>query len=178
MEPLSPQQLADEGQAEYKKAQYLSAARLYKAAADGYSARGEAIMAAEMANNCSVAYLKAGEAELALESAQSTDQLFETNGDRLRQAMAIGNQAAALEELKRFDEAEAGYLKSAELLNSIGEFELRAYVLQSLSSVQMRQGRYLEAYATMNAGVMGIKKPDLTQRILKSLMQVPFKFLK
>lgn len=178
MDTLNPQQLADEGQAEYSKGEYLSAARLYKAAADGFLASGNELVAAEMANNCSVAFLKGGNAEAALEAVMGTDIVFVNKGDILRQAMAIGNQAAALEKLKRLDEALSAYEKSAELLEEAGEFELRAYVLQSISSLQLRKGHYLEAYAKMLDGVMGLDKPDFKQRLLKSLMQVPFKFLK
>lgn len=177
MDTLNPQQLADEGQAEYSKGEYLSAARLYKAAADGLAA-GNEMVAAEMANNCSVAFLKGGNAEAALDAVLDTESVFINNGDILRQAMAIGNQAAALEKLKRVDEALAAYEKSAELLKEAGEFELRAYVFQSMSSLQLRKGEYLDAYAKMLDGVMGLDKPDLKQKLLKSLMQIPFKFLR
>jgi len=178
METLQPQQLAAEGQAEYKQGKYLSAAMLFKAAADGFLARGDELQAAEMANNCSVAYLKAGEAKSALEAAAGTDQIFFSRGDYKRQAMALGNQAAALEQLKRLDEAISAYTRSAELFNNLGEYELRAYVLQSLSALKLRKGRYLEAYATMRAGVMGVNKPSLQQKLLKVLVDIPFKFLK
>jgi tetratricopeptide (TPR) repeat protein len=178
METFNPQQLADEGQAEYKKGEYLSAARLYKAAADSYLTSGEELLAAEMANNCSVAFLKGGNAESALEAAMGTDTVFATKGDSLRQAMAIGNQAAAMENLKQLDKAVSAYEKSAELFKELGEFELRAYVLQSISSIQLRRGQYLEAYATMGEGIMGLDKPNLQQRLLKSLMKLPFKFIR
>jgi tetratricopeptide (TPR) repeat protein len=177
METFNPQQLADEGQAEYMKAEYLSAARLFKAAADGFLTSGDELLAAEMANNCSVAFLKGGNAESALEAVMDTDRIFAAKGDTLREAMAIGNQAAALEKLKKLDQAVIAYEKSAELFKGLGESELRAYVLQSISSLQLGRGRYLEAYATMREGVMGLDKPDLKQRLLKSLMQIPFKFL-
>jgi tetratricopeptide (TPR) repeat protein len=178
METLNAQQLADEGQAEYKRGDYLSAARLFKAAADGFLAREEELLAAEMANNCSVAYLKAGDANAALEQVIGSELIFACNGDIKRQAMAIGNRAAALEGLKRLDEALAAYEESAELFKNAGEFELRAYVYQSISALQLRRGHYLEAYAVMRAGVMGVKEPNLTQQLLKTLMDVPFKFLR
>ena len=178
METLNPQQLADEGQAAYSKAEYQSAARLYKAAADGFLATGNEFVAAEMANNCSVAFLKGGNAEAALEAVMGTDIVFVNKGDTLRQAMAIGNQAAALEKLKRVDEAVTAYEKSAELLKEAGELELRAYVLQAISALQLRKGQYLEAYGKMLDGVMGLDKPNFKQRLLKTLMQIPFKFLK
>jgi tetratricopeptide (TPR) repeat protein len=178
METLTPQQLAEEGQAEYNKGEYLSAARLYKAAADGLLWMGDELSAAEMANNSSVAFLKGGDANSALDAVNGTDKIFALKGDFKLQAMAIGNRAAVLEEMNQLDEAIISYEQSAELFNQIGEYEMRAYVCQAISSLLMKRGRYLEAYATMRAGVMGVKEPNLTQRLLKSLMDVPFKFMK
>lgn len=178
MDVITPSQLADEAQAEYNRGEYLSAAKLFKAAADGYLSTGDELLAAEMANNCSVAYLKGGNAASALEVVKSTDAVFALKGDFLRQAMALGNQAAALEGLKQLDQAIVLYGQSADLLKQLGETELRAYVLQSISSIQLRRGQYLEAYGTMGEGIMGLDKPDLKQRLLKSLMQLPFKFIR
>jgi len=178
METLNPQQLADEGRAEYQKREYLSAARLYQAAAEGFVASGDELKAAEMANNCSIAYLKGGNARAALEAATGTEVVFASKADRKQQAMALGNQAAALEKLKREDEAMTAYEKSAVLLKEVGEFELRAYALQAISSLHLRKRHYLEAYATMREGIMGLKKPNFKQRLLKSLIQIPYNFLK
>ena len=178
MEIINPQQLADEGQAEYNKGEYQSAAHYYKAAADGYLSAGDDLLAAEMSNNCSVAFLKCGNADSALKAVLDTDKIFATHGDTLRQAMALGNQAAALEGLKQLDQAVIVYGESAELLKGLGESELRAYVLQAISTIQLRRGQYLEAYATMGEGVMGLDKPNFKQKLLKSLMQLPFKFIK
>jgi hypothetical protein len=55
---------------------------------------------------------------------------------------------------------------------------MRAHVLQSLSKLQLKSGRQIEALATMEAGLEGFKKPTLKQRILKKLLQMPFRFLK
>jgi tetratricopeptide (TPR) repeat protein len=178
METLIPQQLAEEGQAEYQKKEYRSAARLFKAAADGFLTAGDNLEAAHMANDCSVAYLQAGDAQSALEAVAGTAQIFALNGAIKQQAMALGNQAAALENLHRLDEAFQLYQKSAGLLDEIGESDLRAYVLQSISSIQLRNRRFLEAYATMRAGVMGIRKPTFKQRVLKALIQIPYKLIR
>lgn len=177
MDTLTPQQLCQEGHAEYNKGEYLSAARLFKAAADGFLLAGDELAAAEMANNSSVAYLKIGEANIALEAVSGTEQVFAANGDIKRQAMAVGNQAAALESLNRIEEAMTAYEQSAALFNQAGEYELRAYVCQSISALLMKRGRYLEAYATMRAGVMGVKEPNLSQKLIKTLMDIPMKFL-
>jgi tetratricopeptide (TPR) repeat protein len=177
IDALSPTQLGDEGQAAYQKGDYQSAARLFQAAADGFSSTADELSAAEMANNCSVALLKAGDAKGAFEAVQGTETVFALAGDTLRQGMAIGNQGAALDKLNRIEDAAAAYERSAELLKQAGEAELRAYVLQSLSALQLRSGHQLEAYATMLAGVKGIKKPNLQQKVIKALMEIPFKFL-
>jgi tetratricopeptide (TPR) repeat protein len=178
METLTPRQLAEEGRAEYQNKAYLSAAKLYQAAAEGFKASGDEIMVAEMANNSSVAYLKGGEAAKAFEMVDGTEKVFEAKGNVRLQAIAIGNQAAALEKLKRLDEARQAYEKSAELLNEAGEFELRAYAMQAISLLQLRKRRYLEAYATLRAGIMAVKEPNLKQRLLKSLIQIPYHFIR
>ena len=63
------------------------------------------LLAAEMSNNESVALLQAGQPGRALEAARGTDALFASASDPKRQAMALGNQAAALDALGRSDEA-------------------------------------------------------------------------
>lgn len=175
MELHTPDQLAQEGKDAYQAGEVLRAADLFNAAAEGYSAQGDTLMAAEMANNRGVALLQANEAQAALDAVSGTDKVFEEVGDRLRLAMALGNQGAALDALKRLDEAERAYLRSAELLKELGEHDLRAPVMKSLSALQMRTGRQLEALATMQAGVEGMERPNLRQRILKKLLRIPFK---
>jgi len=178
METLTPQQLAEEAQAEYKAGQFRSAASLFKAAADGFSSIGDELSAAEMNNNSSVAFLRAGDAMSALDATTGTTEVFASAGDRKRQALAIGNRAAALEKLHRPDEAMINYEESARLLGEVEEWELRAHVLQSISSMQMKRGRFLEAYATLRSGILRIEKPNLQQRILKSLVNIPYRLLK
>ncbi len=178
METLSPKQLAEQGRAEYRKGEYLSAAKFYKAAAEGFFVAGDELDAAEMRNNCSGAWLKAGHAQAALDAASGTEQVFERTGSLRQQAVAIGNQAAALDKLKRWDEARFLYIKSAELFKQAGEDDLRAYVMQALSMLELRKRHYLEAYASLRAGIMGVKKPNLKQRLVKSLLQIPHLFIK
>ncbi len=178
METLHPQQLAVEGQAEYQKKEYLSAAKLYQAAAGGFKAAGDTIKAAQLMNDCSVAYFKSGNAAAALEAATGTDEVLASSGDKKLQAMALGNQAAALEKLNRLDEAMEKYEYSSRLLAEAGESELRLYVMQSISAIQLRKRHFLEAFAAMHAGIMGVKKPTFKQKLLKSLIQIPFKLVR
>lgn len=173
---LQPQELAKEGDSAYKKGDYINSAEAYRAAAEAFRMSGDELLAAQMLNNCSVAYLQADDAQRALEAVEGTSDIFESMGDLHHQAMAIGNRAAALEELEHFDEAEQLYLESAKILREIGEYKDRLHVMQSLSAMQLKMGRRLEAYASMYAAVKPIEHPNPRQRLLKALMEIPMRF--
>jgi tetratricopeptide (TPR) repeat protein len=174
---LNPTQMAAEAKAAYDRGEYESAASIYQAAVQAYQAVGEPLMAAEMVNNSSVAWLQSGAAEKALEVVVGTDAVFAEAGDIRRQAMALGNRASALEALKRLDEAMALYQQSADLLQQAGLGELRAYVMQAISKIQFRTGRQFEALASMQAGLEGIPNPSLKQRFLRRLLRLPLRNL-
>ncbi len=176
-EILSPKQITKEAQSAYKVGNYAAAAQSFEAARQGYLSANEIVMAAEMANNCSVALLQGGDKEGALRAVEGTEKIFFEAGDRKLQAMALGNQAAALEELGRLAEAEQAYWKSAEILKEIGEKELRLSVMQSISALQLRTGRQLQAVASMHAGVANIEKPTPKQRFLKRILEIPMQML-
>jgi tetratricopeptide (TPR) repeat protein len=170
-------QLAEKAQKAYQKGKYLEAAESYQLAVAGHQALNDQLMAAEMANNLSVSLLKAGDAPLALDAVLGTEEIFEHAGDMVKQAMAIGNRAAALEALDRLDEAETAYLQSADLLKESGETELYTFVMQSLSALQIRQGKQIEGIINMRAGLERVENPSLGQRILQKLLKLPFKFI-
>lgn len=174
---LTHQQLAKEGQAAYKRKDYLAAAHAFEAAAGSLAATGNRLEAAEMANNCSVAFLQAGDGEAALMAVMGTEVIFSEAGDILRQAVATGNRAAALEAIGWLEEAAMAYQESADLLKKSGETELRVQVMQALSKVHLRLGQRLEALATMQSSLEGIKHPTAKQRLVKKMLQAPFKML-
>jgi tetratricopeptide (TPR) repeat protein len=177
-EILDLQQLAEEGKAAYKLGDYERAARAFQAASQGYKTSKESINAAEMANNASVAFLKAGDAQAALQVVEGTAEVFAAEADIRRQAMALGNLGAAYEGVKRYPEAEEAYQQSADLLKQVGEDQLRLNVMQSLSNLQMRTGKHLQALSSMQAGIEDVNRPSPKQRILKKLLDVPFKLMK
>ena len=135
----SPKKMEKRGKSAFQRGDYLAAAKEFEAARQVYAEAGDAVMAAEMANNCSVAYLQADEPEKALQAAEGTADVFADAGDQVKQGMAVGNCAAALEELGQTDEAIEAYLLSAELLEDSGEDQLRANVMQALSQLQFQE---------------------------------------
>jgi tetratricopeptide (TPR) repeat protein len=173
----SPHTLAREGKAVYQKGDFLSAAHIFEAAQRGYLIQGDRLNAAEMANNCSVAYLQAGEGLAALEAVEGTAEIFAEFDDLRRQAMALGNLASALEAVDRVEEAAEAYQQSADILAQSNEDQLRANVLHSLSVLQFRMGKQLQALASMQSGLEGVKHPTPKQTVLKKLVSIPVDML-
>ncbi len=164
--------------AAYENGDYLEAARLYNEASDVFTAAQDQSSAAEMRNNRSVALLKGGDAGGALKAAEGTETVFLQAGDNVRAAMACGNQAAALEELGKNKPALELYEKSSELLKGTGNDDLRIYVLQNISALQLKTGGHLQSMASMQAALD--LKPRLTvkERLLNRLLKVPFRMLR
>jgi tetratricopeptide (TPR) repeat protein len=174
MEALTNVQLADQGKQAYRTGRYVEAGRYYHAAAEACRDAGKPLEAAENLNNSGVAYLQGGETAAALAEIQDTPAAFAALGDTRRQAMALGNLGAALEACGRLDEAAECYRQSAQMLYQAGEQELALHAVQSLSALQLRTGKQLQALATMQAGVEKLEKPSPKHRLLKSLLRIPF----
>ena len=167
-----------QAQQAYKSGKFDEAAVLFQQAAKAYADAGDTLKAAEMSNNRSVALLQCGNGQAALEAAEGTDQVFARSADIHRQALALGNQAAALEALNRLDESLARYRQSSELLKQAGDQENRAAVLKSISALQIRTGHQLEALASMDAALENQKKLSLQERLLKKLLDVPMRMMR
>jgi tetratricopeptide (TPR) repeat protein len=161
----------------FQSGDYKNAIRGFLEAQEYFLNSNNEIMAAEMANNLSVAYLQDGQKKNALEIVEGTNLIFEQAGDTLRQALALGNLAAALEAMKRFPEAEDAYQKSAELFGQCNEKEYQSTVLKSLSALHIRQGKQLKSIFSMQQSLEHQPKPSLKDRLLKHFLKLPFKFL-
>jgi tetratricopeptide (TPR) repeat protein len=125
-----------------------------------------------MKNNLSVALLQAGKPREALEAALGTDQVFAEANDLKRQAMALGNQAAALEALKRYDEAIVCYEKSASLFSQADEGDMQAMVMKSAAALKLKSGKITDSAFKMMGALEAKQKPTLFERILKFLIRM------
>jgi tetratricopeptide (TPR) repeat protein len=177
LEILSPKELAQSGENQYRNGQYEEAAASYEKAIQSYTTAGDTLMAAEMANNRSVALLQGGHAQQAYEACLGSDQLFEKAGDNRRRAIALGNQAAALDGMGKKDAALQLYEQCAELLKNENQPEMRSAVLKSISALQLRSGKQMEAIASMDAAIAQKKNLSLRERLLKHLIKLPFRLL-
>ncbi len=177
-ETLTPQQLDKEGQTAFRAGRFSEAAAAFERAVAGFTAAGDALGAAEAANNRSVALLKAGDAAGALQAATGTEAVFAAAGDPKRQGMACANQAAALEALNRPEEALEWYGRSSDLLKQAGEKEFRAIVLESITNLQLRTGKQLQALASMDAALENKPRLSFKDRLLKKLLKTPLDMLR
>ncbi len=175
MDQISPTALADKGKQEYERGNYLAAADLFLQAAQAYASVQDDLNAAEMKNNESVALLQAGKAQNAFDAADGTEAVFEKAGDRKRQGIAISNRAAALEGLRRWDEALAEYDRAATLFEEIGEGDMHSIVRKAAANINLKRGRITDSQMDVFDSLRLVKKPTLTQRIMKFLMRIGFR---
>jgi tetratricopeptide (TPR) repeat protein len=163
--------LTNEGKQAFEAGQYESAAGMFESAAAGYASLDDKLNAAELKNDLSVALLKQGRGQAALDAVLGTEQVFAGAGDLKRQAMALGNRAAALEALKRWDEALTAYEQSGELFAQAGEGDLRAMVLKSAAAIKLRTGKITDSAFKMIGSLEAKEKPSIFERLLKSILR-------
>lgn len=166
-----PAQLEAQGKRAFADKKFTDAAEFFRQAAQEYASGNNAVMAAEMMNNQSVALLQAGKPQESLSAAQGTEKVFESAGDVKRQAMALGNIAAALEGIHSYDEAVDAYEKSAELFRQVNEGDLRAMVMKSAAAVKLKSGKVTESAFKMMGSLDAKKTPGIFERILKFFLR-------
>jgi len=174
LENLDPSALAEQGRQEYEKGNHASAADLFLQAAQAYKNVGDELNASEMMNNQSVALLQAGKAKEALEATDGTEKIFEDAGDLRRKGIAVGNRAAALEGLKKFDEALAEYERAAFILEEAGEGDMHSIVRKAAANLNLKRGRVSAAQMDVYDSLRLVEKPNLTQRFMKFLKRIGF----
>jgi tetratricopeptide (TPR) repeat protein len=162
----------------YKSKRYSEAAKYYREAADLSAQAGNSIRQAELMNNVSVSLVQAGNAQAGLEASLGTERVFAEAGDIHSQALALGNQAAALEALNKLDEALERYIQCNDLLKQTGDEATRSFVLKSISTLQLRTGHQFEALAYMEAALDRTDKLSTQEKILKNLLKVPMNMVR
>lgn len=172
MDQLSLTTLADKGKQEYEKGNYLAAADLFSQAAQAYAAAQDELNAAEMKNNQSVALLQAGKIKEALQATDGTEQIFRKAKDIKRQGIAVSNRAAALEGLKKWDEALTEYDRAASLFEQASEGDMHSMVRKAAANINLKRGRITDSQMDVFDSLRLVEKPTWTQRIMKFLMRV------
>ena len=165
-------QMLQSAQEAFTKKDYPRAVAIFQQILESIDAAQQPVAHAEARNNLSVALLKSGRFSEAYEQALGTDSVFAQNGDILKQAMALGNTAAALAELHRYDEALEIYQQASELFKQAGDEDTRSYVLSEISALQIRRGKGIESMFAMDRALNSREKLTLSQRFLKGVMKI------
>ena len=172
MESINPITLAEDGKTEYAKNNFKAAAGLFAQAAQAYASTQDELNAAEMKNNESVALLQAGNAKGALQATDGTEAVFQKAGDIKRQGIAVSNRAAALEGLKKWQEALAEYDRAAALFEQAGEGDMHSIVRKAAANINLKRGKLVNSQMDVYDSLRLVEKPTLTQRILKFLIRL------
>jgi len=168
----NPITFAEKGKREYGNGNYAAAADLFSQAAQAYALVQDELNAAEMKNNQSVALLQAGKAEEALRATEGTEEVFRNAGDLRRQGVAAGNRAAALEGLKKWNEALAEYDRAAALFEQAGAGDMHSVVRKAAANLNLKRGRITASQLDVYDSLRLVEKPTLTQRIMKFLIRI------
>lgn len=174
MENNDPIQYVEQGKDEYAKGNHIAAADLFAQAAQAYTDIQDELNAAEMKNNQSVALLQAGKAEDALHATDGTEEIFQKAGDIKRQGIAVGNRAAALEGLKKYQDAIAEYERAASMLEQAGEGDMHSVVRKAAANLHLKHGHISAAQMDVYDSLRLVEKPNFTQRILKFFKRIGF----
>ena len=172
METINPDSLAEHGKQEYAKNNFKAAAGLFAQAAQAYRSMQDDLNAAEMKNNESVALLQAGKAKEAFQATDGTEAIFQKAGDLKRQGIAVSNRAAALEGLKKWQEALAEYDRAASLFEQAGEGDMHSIVRKAAANINLKRGHIVNSQMDVYDSLRLVEKPTLTQRIMKFLMKI------
>jgi len=172
MNTPNPTVLVGQGKQEFERGNFIAAADLFSQATQAYINADDALNAAEMKNNQSVALLQAGKPKEALQATDGTEEIFQKAGDLKRQGIAIANRAAALEGLKKSDEALAEYDRAASIFEQAGEGDMHSIVRKASANLNLKRGRITDSQMDAYDSVRLVEKPSLSQRMMKFLMRI------
>jgi tetratricopeptide (TPR) repeat protein len=175
MDTVKSTTLAEQGKKEYEQENYLAAAERFSQAAQAYTLMKDELNAAEMKNNQSVALLQAGKAKEALQATQGTEEIFQKAGDIKRQGIAVSNRAAALEGMRKWQEALAEYNRAASLFEQVGEGDMHSIVRKAAANLNLKRGRLNDSQMDVFDSLRLVEKPTLVQRIMKFLVRMGFR---
>lgn len=168
--PKEAHEYQADGKRDFTAGRYAEAAEAFRQASRLFTLGRSGLLAAEMDNNLSVALLKNKQPREALEAARGTELVFA--GDKARQAMALGNQGAALEDLKKYAEAIALYEQAGKLFSEAGQSDMQSLVYKSIATIRLKQGDFSSAGIEMLSSASVSKKPTLLQRITRFIMRL------
>jgi tetratricopeptide (TPR) repeat protein len=173
----STENLVEAGKQAFQKGNFSEAAGYFLEAEKEFNQQKDSLMAAEMANNRSVALLQAGDPDGAYTASRDTHLIFHKAGDFNREGLSLGNQAAALRELGRKKESLNLYNLSAKKLLDANDKENLAIVQKCISALELENGRHIHAVSAMLDALKLKEKLTFREKFLRKLFAIAARFM-
>ena len=169
-EKLDPQTIEAEGQRLFAQKQYKEAAERFALAQRAFAETGHELKATEMLNNVGVVYRRAGKHKEAANALEEARQTFARLGDQRRQAQALGNLGGLYRASGQIEKAARHFKDALPLFHQLGDSQAESVTWRALSTVRLRQRRWLEAVLAYDSSLTCLKRLSLGQRLFHLLL--------
>jgi tetratricopeptide (TPR) repeat protein len=103
--------------------------------------------------------------------------MFRALGDRMREAQAVANLAAAHDGAGHVEQAAELYEQAIDLFGALSEKENRAACFKKLSALQIKRGQQLQALASMRSGLNLSSELSVKEKTLKTMLDKAMKMI-
>jgi len=176
-EITEPQTSSGEGLRHYRQGALDEAVACFVEAHSFYIKEGDQHGAAEVLNNLGVIYHQQERWSDAAEALKEAHQIFMAVEDADGQAQTLGNLGSLYRASGQLEKA-AQHLKDAlTLFHRLGDSQAESVTWRALSTIRLRQRRWLEAILAYDSSLTCLKRLSLGQRLLHLLLGLPLRLL-
>jgi tetratricopeptide (TPR) repeat protein len=172
-----PQVLREEGLRHYRQGALDEAIACFVEAHPLYIEKGDQHGAAEVLNNLGVIYHQQGRWSEAAEALEEALQAFIAMENADGQAQTLGNLGSLYRASGQLEKAAQHFKDAFTLFHRLGDSEAESVTWRALSTVRLRQRRWLEAISAYDSSLTCLKQLSLEQRLLHLLLGLPLRLL-
>ncbi|TEU17294.1 MAG: tetratricopeptide repeat protein [Anaerolineales bacterium] len=172
-----PQVLREEGLRYYRQGALDEAIACFVEAHSLYIEKGDQSGAAEVLNNLGVIYYQQERWSEATEALEKVHQAFIVMEDVDGQAQTSGNLGSLYGASGQLEKAAQHFKDALTLFHQLGDSQAESTTWRALSTVRLRQRRWLEAISAYDSSLTCLKRLSLGQRLLHLLLGLPLRLL-
>lgn len=165
-----PQVLKEEGLRHYRQGAFGEAIACFVEAHSLYLKKEDQHGAAEVLNNLGVIYYQQGRWAEAAEALEKAHQAFVVMKDEEGRAQALGNLGSLYRASGQLEKAARHFKDALPLFHQLGDSQAESVTWRALSTVRLRQKKWLEAVLAYDSSLTCLKRLSLGQRLLHSLL--------
>jgi tetratricopeptide (TPR) repeat protein len=172
-----PRVLREEGLRCYRQGALDEAIACFGEAYLLYTEKGDQQGAAEVLNNLGVIYHQQGRWSEAAEALEEAYQAFMAMENADGQAQILGNLGSLYGASGQLEKAAQHFKDALTLFQRLGDSQAESATWRALSTVRLRQRRWLEAILAYDSSLKCLKRLSLGQRFLHLLLGLPLRLL-